>query len=203
MCGRFTQTRSRKEFLEELGEIELPPLFERRFNIAPAQPVAVVRQQAANRIETATWGFDNPHAGAPVINARSETLAERPMFKNLCAANRCLIPADGFFEWKKKQPYYFQLPGNPLFAFAGLWRADRCVILTRAADAGMQGIHHRMPVILPVDHWAQWLTPLSLPGSLFALQHELTVRPVSRRVNSAAHDDPACLAPADVQGELF
>jgi putative SOS response-associated peptidase YedK len=204
MCGRFTQTRSRIEILEELGKIELPPLFERRYNIAPTQKIVVLRQDSAPRAEELIWGFDPPHAGSPVINARSETLTERPMFKNLCATNRCLIPADGFFEWKGRQPCYFQLPQKQLFAFAGLWRNDRCVILTRAADNSMQGIHHRMPVILTKDQWRPWFSaPSAVPVSRFGTPPALSMRPVSHRVNSAAHDDPACLAPADVQGELF
>ena len=131
MCGRFTLTESRKEELEALGNIELPPLFTGRYNIAPTQQVAVIREP--ERIEACTWGFENPHSGTPIINARSETLTERPLFRDLITGNRCLIPADGFFEWKDQQPWYFQLPRKELFTFAGLWSGDRCVIITAAA----------------------------------------------------------------------
>ena len=203
MCGRFTQTKSRKEELESLGGIELPPLFQGRYNIAPSQTVCVIRQQTPSWIEEGIWGFKNPHSGAPIINARSETLGERPMFKDLLTTNRCLIPADGFYEWKGKQAYYFQLPEKQIFAFAGLWRDGRCVIITRAADANMQGIHHRMPVIVEPTNWKKWLTsPSAVPYSLFDIPYSLTARPVSRRVNKVANDDSACIAPADEQIDL-
>jgi len=114
--------------------IELPPLFHGRYNIAPTQTVAVVRQQNPHAAEECIWGFQSPHSVSPVINARSETLVERPMFKNLLSTHRCLIPADGFYEWKGRQPYYFQPPGKQLFGFAGLWQNGRCVIITRAAE---------------------------------------------------------------------
>ncbi len=197
MCGRFTQTKSREEVLEELGSIELPPLFHDRYNIAPSQKVAIIRQSNAVRAEECVWGFENTHDGAPVINARSETLSERPMFKDLLAANRCLIPADGFYEWKGRQPYYFQMPEKQLFAFAGLWRDNRCVIMTRAADQNMRAIHDRMPIILPVELWTQWLDNFQNVPPPF-----LTARPVSRRVNKVRNDDPSCLDPAEVQTDL-
>ncbi len=194
MCGRFTQTKSRKEALEALGEIELPPLFHGRYNIAPTQQVAIIKQQNPTKAEASIWGFS---ASTLVINARSETLAERSMFKDLPRTNRCLIPADGFYEWKNRQPYYFQLPEKQLFAFAGLWREDRCVVITRAAARNMQGIHNRMPIILPVSQWNGWLGN-SLPPE----PPTLVSRPVSRRVNKIANNDPACLAPGEVQTDL-
>ena len=198
MCGRFTQTKSRKEELEALGEIELPPLFQSRYNIAPTQKIAVIHQQTPSRIEAGIWGFKNPRSGAPIINARSETLTERPMFQDLLASNRCLIPADGFYEWKGKQAYYFQLAQKQLFAFAGLWHDGRCVILTRAANANMRGIHHRMPVILTSSHWKRWLETFCL----LKQPPTLVTRPVSRRVNKVIHDDLECLNPADEQIDL-
>ena len=198
MCGRFTQTKSRKEELEALGKIELPPLFQSRYNIAPTQKIAVIHQQIPSRIEACIWGFKNSRSGAPIINARSETLTERPLFKNLLTNHRCLILADGFYEWKSQQPYYFQLPQKQLFAFAGLWHDNRCVILTRTADSNMHGIHTRMPVILTSSHWRHWLetfSPLKQPPTL--VKH-----PVSRRVNKVIHDDPVCIHLADEQIHL-
>jgi putative SOS response-associated peptidase YedK len=198
MCGRFTQTKSREEVLEELGGIELPPLFLGRYNVAPTQKVPVIRQDNPFYAEQYIWGFENPQSRAPIINARFETLSERPMFKDLLARNRCIIPADGFYEWKGRQPYYFQLPDKQLFGFAGLWRADRCIIITRAADDNMQGIHDRMPVILTHDDWASWL-------DRFAFQEDapaLAARPVSRRANAVANDDPECLSAGEVQTDL-
>ncbi len=202
MCGRFTQTKSRKEVLEQLAGIELPPLFHGRYNIAPAQTVATIRTDG--RVAECRWGFNHPKSTAPIINARMETLAERPMFRDLLSAHRCLIPADGFYEWKGKQPYYFQTLEKKLFAFAGLWRDDRCVIITRAADANMQGIHHRMPVVIEPTDWTRWLTsPSTDPCSTFNILRFSPARPVSRRVNKVANDDPACLDPADEQTDLF
>jgi len=208
MCGRFTQTKSRKEVLEQLGGIELPPLFHGRYNIAPAQRIAIIRTDG--HVTECHWGFDHPKSTSPIINARIETLSERPMFKDLLSAHRCLIPADGFYEWKGKQPYYFQTLEKKLFAFAGLWRDGRCVIITRAADANMQGIHPRMPVILPSSQWNRWLQEApNLQSRLTIVNLDcrfdpppLTARPVSRRVNKVANDDPACLAPGEVQADL-
>ena len=193
---------------EQLAEIELPPLFHGRYNIAPTQPVAAIRQATPDKAEECIWGFE---AESLVINARFETLWERPMFRDLADSNRCLIPADGFYEWKGRQPYYFQLPDKTLFAFAGLWRDTRCVVITRAADRNMQGIHNRMPVIIPHDRWETWLLPpksaapkptaVSLDATL--PPPSLTARPVSMRVNKVANDDPCCLDPGEVQAELF
>lgn len=198
MCGRFTQTKSREEVLEELGGIELPPLFLGRYNVAPTQKVSIIRPEHPARALESIWGFANPRSGAPIINARCETLAERPMFKDLLTENRCLIPADGFYEWKGRQPYYFQLPDKALFAFSGLWREDRCVIITRSATATMQGIHDRMPVILARGDWASWLQRFTICEQA----PELTTRPVSRRVNSVSNDDPQCLSTGEVQTDL-
>ena len=210
MCGRFTQTKSRKDVLEQLADIELPPLFHGRYNVAPTQRVAVIRQQQPHLAEECTWGFENPRSAGVVINARSETLSERPMFKNLLYSNRCIVPADGFYEWKGKQPYYFRTLEKKLFGFAGLWQNGRCVIITRAADRNMQGIHNRMPLILRPAEWREWfMVPAEGTGltgiSDFRIPEHpepLSARPVSRRVNKVAHDDPRCLSAGEVQTDL-
>jgi putative SOS response-associated peptidase YedK len=211
MCGRFTQTKSREDILEQLAEIELPPLFHGRYNIAPTQNVAVVRQQNPRTVEQCIWGFENPRSGAPIINARFETLPERPMFKNLLYTHRCLIPADGFYEWKGKQPYYFQTLEKQLFAFAGLWQNGRCVIITRAADQNMQGIHDRMPIILPPSRWSDWLMVPKIGKTTARIGNiplpekpeSIQARPVSPRVNKVANDDPECLSSSGIQTDLF
>ncbi|NLX26265.1 MAG: SOS response-associated peptidase [Lentisphaerae bacterium] len=203
MCGRFTQTKSRKETLEALTTIELPPLFHRRYNVAPTQKVAIVQQQEPTQAVESIWGLEHSHSGAPIINARSEALAERPMFKHLIEGHRCLIFADGFYEWSGKQPYYFQLEEQPIFAFAGLYSRDRCTIITRAANANMRGIHDRMPVILNRSRWEEWLKTADPLDLLRGTAPPLTCRPVSRRVNSVAHDDPRCLDPAEIQTEFL
>ena len=210
MCGRFTQTKSRKDVLEQLADLELPPLFHGRYNVAPTQHVAVIRQQQPHMVEDCIWGFENPRSPAVVINARSETLSERPMFKNLLYSNRCIVPADGFYEWKGKQPYYFQTLEKQLFGFAGLWQNGRCVIITRAADRNMQGIHDRMPIILRPAEWREWFmvpledkSPAALTCFRFPKNSEpLLARPISRRVNKVAHDDPRCLSAGEVQTDL-
>ncbi|MBN2786545.1 MAG: SOS response-associated peptidase [Pontiellaceae bacterium] len=204
MCGRFTQTKTREEILQQLVEIELPPLFQNRYNVAPMQKVATIRNLDTKNAEESIWGFLNPRSSSPVINARSETVYERPMFRNLLTNGRCLIPADGFYEWKGRQPYYFQLPEKELFAFGGLWKNDRCVIITRAADNTMQGIHDRMPFMLRIGQWTSWLSSPSPDRFLHEFQPpEMTCHPVSRRVNAVRNDDPACLSDAEIQEELF
>ncbi|MCF7848854.1 MAG: SOS response-associated peptidase [Kiritimatiellales bacterium] len=210
MCGRFTQTKSREEVLEALADIELPPLFGQRYNIAPTQRVTILRTEAPQRAEAAIWGFRNPQSSAPVINARLETLPERPMFRHLIQNNRCLILADGFYEWKERTPYYFQLPDRSLFAFAGLWQKDACVIITRAADKNMRDIHHRMPLIIPSNHWKTWLTPPHERQSKLTIDNldctlrppPLAAHPVSCRVNKVVNDDVLCIKQVGEQTDL-
>ncbi len=199
MCGRFTQTKTREEVLEQLAEIELPPLFHGRYNVAPTQQIPVIDQNSPNRTTECIWGFENPKSGGVIINARSETLNERPMFNCLFSTNRCLIPADGFYEWKGRQPYFFQLESGAFFAFAGLWNNGRCVIMTRAADENMRGFHDRMPVIVLQEQWKNWLhSPFPPPAP-----PHLKSRPVSPLVNRVGNDCPECIEPAAVQADLF
>jgi len=197
MCGRFTQTQT--ETAKAIADIELPPLFKGRYNVAPTQPVVVIRQGKSG-VDLIPWGFATQHAG-PVINARQETLREKPMFKSLLHAHRCLILADGYYEWNNAQPYYFQLPEKDLFAFAGLWRtapgngaAMETVILTRSADSAIRPIHDRMPVIVPHTDWSDWLEQCRLPQP-----PSLAFHPVSRKVNNVSCDDPSCIQPAPEQ----
>lgn len=202
MCGRFTQTKTAVERIRALADIDLPPLFRGRYNVAPTQTVATIRAEAPTAVHPSVWGFTAP--AGPVINARLETLGEKPLFRGLLERNRCLIPADGFYEWKGKQPWYFQLPDRSLFAFAGLWRPrhtapdeSECVIITRAAGPAVEPIHSRMPVILPPESWPLWLGGFRLPEP-----PSLEGRPVSPRVNRVINDDPSCIEPPE-QGELF
>ena len=205
MCGRFTQTKPNLEKIEGLANIDLPPLFQGRYNIAPSQPVAVVHSQVPDAVISSSWGFPVPQ-GSLVINARMETLQEKSLFSHLLDAHRCLILADGFYEWKDRQPYYFQLPDQSLFAFAGLWRPraddpgrNECVIVTRAAGPDVKPIHDRMPVILRPEAWPEWIGGFRLPDT----PPGLTARPVSKRVNKVINDDPLCIKPSPVQGDLF
>lgn len=208
----MAQTESFPEMFE-ISDVRLPP----RFNIAPTQDAPVVRQDddGTRMLVLLRWGLIPSWAkdismGARMINARSETVEEKPVFRAAFRRRRCLVPADGFFEWRKegaaKQPYYFSMKGGNPFAFAGLWDAyespdaylETYTILTCEANETVEPIHHRMPVILPPDLYAKWLQPGSPEGELKALlrpypEDDLQVYPVSRMVNSPSNDSPLCI----------
>ena len=225
MCGRFTLRTPLTVLIEHYdldarGDRQLP-LFEARYNIAPTQDVLAIRADATTGARTASmlrWGLipswaDDPEIGARMINARSETAAEKPSFRSAFRRRRCLIAADGFYEWKRenggKQPYYFHMQEGRPFAFAGLWESwDKgggalrsCAILTTRANSVLDGIHDRMPVILPSGAYDLWLDPdadreqladllIPYPGD------DLETYPVSRYVNSPRNNDERCIEPA-------
>ncbi len=215
MCGRFTLTRSAAEVAEHFGLSAAPELAP-RFNIAPTQEVAVVREgEGARALERMHWGLV-PHwakhaqGALKLINARIETSAEKPAFREAIRLRRCLVPADGFYEWKGRgrQPHHVTLPGGGLFGIAGLyehWQAPGGATLTSVAlltcDAApnLRALHDRMPVILDSDDYAAWLSrertqaAAALAGVSVSLGERLVMRPVGRRVNSVRHDDAACL----------
>jgi putative SOS response-associated peptidase YedK len=219
MCGRFTQA-SPTEVIGELFDVaEVPPL-PKRYNIAPTQDVAVVRPAAAGReLALLHWGLIPSWAkeramGARMINARAETLAEKPAFRGAYKARRCLIVADGFFEWQKagprKQPWYFSLADGGPFGFAGLWErwedpegeaVESCAIVTTTANDVVAPVHDRMPVIVPQGEYELWLAPRITDATRLASvlrpypAEALRGHPVSLRVNSPGNDDPACIAP--------
>jgi putative SOS response-associated peptidase YedK len=190
-----------------------------RYNIAPTQQVAVVRASAnGNTLHMLRWGLipswsKDSSASARMINARSETAAEKPAFRAAFKQRRCLIPANGFFEWqgkgRQKQPFYFQLDDGQLFAFAGLWEAwkgpdglvETCTILTTNANDVLQPIHDRMPVIIDPANYALWLnSSLHDPGPLQDLlrpypSEAMRTYPVSTVVNKPANETPQCVAP--------
>jgi putative SOS response-associated peptidase YedK len=226
MCGRFTLTQS-PELVAELFELEDLPQFVAGFNIAPTQPVPVIRLAEARSSKLAQRHFDflywglipswakDPSMGARMINARSETVTEKPSFRTAFKRRRCLIVADGFYEWQKvgskKQPYYFHLDDHRPFGFAGLWERwhspagdeiESCTILTTAANELMRPIHDRMPVILPPQLQAQWLDPTQDGTKLLPLlqpypEAEMHSYPVSTAVNSPKHDSPDCILPLE------
>jgi putative SOS response-associated peptidase YedK len=227
MCGRFTLTRSAAEVAEHFGLAAAPELAP-RFNVAPSQRAPVVRAGPDGKRECATlaWGlvpFWAKHArdAARHINARVETLAERPAFREAAARRRCLVPADGFYEWSgargSRQPHHVALADGGLLAFAGLWERWRApdgephesfAIVTTAATPNIRGLHDRMPLVVDPAGYGAWLAPEAhdvarvlgaLPTTRGA---ELVVRPVSSHVNDVRHDDPRCLAPAE-QASLF
>lgn len=197
---------------------ELPP----RYNVAPTQPVAAVRRaagEARRELVMLRWGLvpfwaDDLKIGAKHINARSESAADKPAFRAAFRERRCLIVADGFFEWQKvgskKQPYLFQMKDGRPFAFAGLWdrwrdpdknRIESCTILTTKANELVSLLHDRMPVILKPADYERWLDPQvqdleSLQPLLCPFDSEaMSAQPVSKQVNNARNDDPTCIAP--------
>ncbi|MDQ3864253.1 MAG: SOS response-associated peptidase [Actinomycetota bacterium] len=220
MCGRYTLStpagRLAEEFRVDEGAVEIPP----SYNIAPTQEVAAVLAEGdRRRLEMLRWGLvpswaDDPEIGARMINARSETAAEKPSFRSAFRNRRCLIAADGFYEWKRenggKQPYYFRMQDGRPFAFAGLWESwDKggdgplrtCAILTTRANSVLDGIHDRMPVILPPDSYDAWLDPDADKEELTELMmpylgDDLETYPVSRFVNSPRNNDERCIEPA-------
>jgi putative SOS response-associated peptidase YedK len=218
MCGRFNLTASGQEIAEAF-DLEDAPELTPRYNIAPTQPVAVVRLEAGTahrRLSALRWGLvpeGAPETERGHINARGETAWEKPSFREAFARRRCVIPATGFYEWqrtgaKRRRPWLFALGTGRPFAFAGLWEpparagaAPTCTILTTEPNDVTRPVHDRMPVILSPDGVARWLDPR--PGDAVRLRPLLvpypaaamTARPVSTAVNNARFDDPACLAP--------
>ena len=208
MCGRFTQHHPIEEIIErfEVAEVEYEP--EPRYNIAPTQTVTAIIQNHARAVVGLQWGLipfwaKDPKIASQLINARAETLAEKPSFKYALSKRRCLIPIDGFYEWKKQkggnQPYYIRRRDGGLFAFAGLWEEWKtpegevrktCTIITTEPNELMATIHHRMPVIFKPEHEAEWLDPAAhyAPALTQLLRTypdgELEMLPVSRAVNS-------------------
>ncbi len=226
MCGRYTLIAPAK-MLEELFRLdilgELPP----RYNIAPGQPVPAVRASKTGTREPALfqWGLipswsKDPGVGARMINARAETAADKPSFRAAMKRRRCLIPADGFYEWAKigaaKQPFYIRMKDKRPFAFAGLWEQwcgedgseiGSCAILTTDANDLLKPIHHRMPVILAPGDYGRWTDPaVETPAAVADLlrpfsSEEMTARPVSRRVNNPRNDDASCIEAVCIEGE--
>ena len=209
------------------------PEFRARYNIAPMQPVAAIRLRGAEGPERECvwlrWGLapswaKDPAIGNSLINARCETAAAKPAFRAAFRRRRCLVPADGFYEWQRtggrKQPYFFHRADDHPFAIAGLWELwegpdhaalETCTLLTTAANGLMRPIHDRMPVILPPEAYSPWLDPTVEPAELQPWlapppDDALTVHPVGALVNSPRNDDPRCIArtaPADVGPTLF
>jgi len=220
MCGRYTLRTPVEKLAEEFGledsSVDLPP----NYNVAPTQGVAaVLAENGHRRLEVLRWGLippwaDDPQIGSRMINARAETAHEKPSFRRAFRERRCLIPADGFYEWKRtngtKQPYYIHMKEGRPFAFAGLWESWReedgpevrsCAILTTRPNALASEIHDRMPVILPAGSREAWLDPEAEKEELLALlepypEDEMEAYPVSRYVNSPQNNDPRCVEPA-------
>lgn len=226
MCGRFTlhtpEPLVRAVFQLETGESgSSADVLQPRYNIAPSQDIAIVRDTGSGReLVKARWGLVPHWSKAPqikysTINARIESVAEKPAYRAPFRRRRCLIPADGFYEWHevngKKQPLYIRLRDAGVFAFAGLWdrwegsgeSLESCTIIVMPSSAAMQAVHPRMPVIVNPVHYDGWLD-YSVTGKQEILHRldaersaELVSYPVSEWVNSPAHDDSRCIQAVD------
>jgi len=233
MCGRYRLSR-RKQIIEEYFDCDSwDDAWSPRYNIAPTQPIPVIRQHPKDpvrQISLMKWGLiphwsKDPSIAMDTINAKSETAATKPAFRDPLKFRRCLIPADGFYEWKRngasKQPFCFEVNEGELFAFAGLWDGWKqpngdwlrtCSILTTIPNAVTSAIHDRMPVILHPDSYDLWLDPgvteVQVVSELLKPYEARLMRsyPVSTRVNNVANDDEECSRPAviaDTQNRLF
>ena len=226
MCGRFTQRMTWRELHERMGLLGTPLNLRPRFNVAPSQDVAAVRaNDDGHTLAMMRWGLipawaRDPAIGHRLINARSETASEKPSFRSAYRRRHCLIPADGFYEWKRegktRQPWLFGLSDAAPFAFAGLWErwtvpagtaltgslAERSpgdtvetfTILTTAANETVAPVHGRMPVILPPEACGPWLAGEDVPLIPYPAD-AMTAHPVSTHVNRPANDDPRCVEP--------
>jgi len=209
MCNRYTISERKLRRESRFGSIQVE--LEPRYNIAPTQgaPVALLRDGVL-RLQELRWGFDG--VNGPVMNARSETAGEKRMFRSAWNEGRCIVPADGFYEWKEmpegKQPYRFVRRDRALFWFAGLHEAGKFTILTQPAKGCVAAMHDRMPLIVADEVIDWWLEPGTAPPTA-----ELTDRaadaallecyPVTRAMSDARHDTPDCIVPIQLpQGEF-
>ncbi|WP_096599020.1 SOS response-associated peptidase family protein [Calothrix sp. NIES-2100] len=223
MCGRFTLNQTAAA-LAQAFDLEAVPELAAQYNIAPTQMVATVVHKPESdkcQFQQLRWGLipswaKDPGIGAKLINARAETVAEKPSFRSAFKHRRCLVLADGFYEWEKqqhkKQPFYFRVQNGQPFAFAGLWEKwqspsgeeiTSCTILTTTANEVLQPIHDRMPVILAANDYNLWLDPQQQkPEVLQPLLRPypagaMTSYPVSTLVNKPQHNTPECILPID------
>jgi len=220
MCGRIVLKAPSRQVAEEF-ELPNEPVLEERFNIAPTEPVAAVRigVDGSRSCDTLQWGLippwsTDPRVGAKMFNARSETVTDKPSFREAFAQRRCLVPVSGFYEWKKQDtarlPYYFSHADQRVLALAGLWERwefpggkvlESCSVLTTAANQFMRRFHHRMPVILSPADYGRWLETgadeaeglqdLLVP----AAEDVLRSWPVADLVNKSSNDGPQLIEP--------
>ncbi|MDX1437351.1 MAG: SOS response-associated peptidase [Anaerolineales bacterium] len=222
MCGRFTLTSDPNTIQAAFPGVSVPSEMTPRYNVAPTQPVAVIPNDGNKAVDFFVWGLipswaKDPKIGSRMINARSETLAEKPSFKAAYRRRRCLILADGFYEWQKrpgvksKVPHYLRLESGEPFGLAGLWERwfspdgseiKSCTIITTEPNELVEKVHNRMPVIMHPGAYDDWLDPEERDPE--SLQHllapfpaiEMVAYPVSTMVNSPANDVPELVTPA-------
>jgi putative SOS response-associated peptidase YedK len=219
MCGRFALTLDPADLQEAFPEFIFPAQVTPRYNIAPTQPILALPNDGTNKADYFTWGLipswaKDPAIGNRMINARAETLAEKPSFRSAYKYRRCLIFANGFYEWqvspgsKNKIPHFIHLKSGEPFAFAGLWEhwqsgdgseVRSAAIITTEPNGMMSSIHNRMPVVLPRHAYTQWLDPAPrFPVDLNSLlipfpAEKMEAYPISTLVNSPGNDKPEIL----------
>jgi putative SOS response-associated peptidase YedK len=222
MCGRFTLIEDPADAGDQFPDVSFPAQFASRFNIAPSQPVLAIRNDRHSEAEFLLWGLipswaKDPTIGSRLINARGETLAEKPAFRGPFKHKRCLILADGFYEWKStpaangKVPHFVRMKTGGVFTFAGLWddwhgpdgaSIRTCTIVTTTPNELMASIHNRMPLILGKEDREAWLgAGAAETARLQALinpfpAERMEAYPVSTLVNNPANDRPECVLPA-------
>jgi len=229
VCGRFSLSTPPTEIAEHFHLGEAPAL-EPRFNVAPGQWIATIARVADEQrsvLSMRRWGLvpswsKDEKIGNRLINARAETVAEKPSFRTALRRRRCLVPADGFYEWAgrkgAKQPYFIGFEGRALFAFAGLWERwtppegepiDTCTLLTTAASEQLRTLHDRMPVIVDPHDYDLWMDPDVREPDLVSpvigrnRGSALDFYPISHHVNDVHHDDPRCLEPISDPARFF
>ena len=221
MCGRFTLTTLARSLAEQFGLSGELPEFSPSYNVAPSREIAAVGadSEGERKLRLLRWGLvphwaKDPDIGSRMINARAESVAEKPTFKAAFRRRRCMILADGFYEWRReggsgpKQPYYIKMSDGSPYAFAGLWESwerdgekiRSCTIITTEANERLADIHHRMPVILAPEDYAAWLDAESGEEDLLSLlapypSERMEAYPVSTHVNRTANDDSGCVDP--------
>jgi putative SOS response-associated peptidase YedK len=222
MCGRFTLTVNPADLQDTFANYTFPPMFAPRFNIAPSQPILAVPNDDKFTADFFIWGLiptwaKDPSIGNRLINARAETLAEKPSFRGSYKYKRCVVLADGYYEWKategkkSKTPYYIHMQDRQPFAIAGLWDTwdspdgsslKTCTLITTTPNELMEPIHDRMPAILHPRDYAKWLDPApQTPESLQPLLKPfpaaaMAAYAVSTKVNKPANDAPELVVPA-------
>ena len=218
MCGRFALATTSEELVNHFN-LKRKVTLGSRYNIAPSQPVIIIRSgTSSNKLSAIRWGLI-PHwskdekIGFKLINARAETVQEKPSFRDAFKSRRCLIPATGFYEWKQegrmKQPYYIKMKNGSLFAMAGIWESwqdpegktiDSCAIITTDANGIVGKIHDRMPVIMSNKSYGLWLSSTSNSLQEFLRPYspfKMTAYPVSGMINNAKNEGEGCIRKID------
>ncbi len=216
MCGRFTQTKSKQDIKKRFNVKKVPDGIGELYNIAPDQSIPAILNESPDEVSLVKWGLlpswsKEEKSKYSMINARAETLLEKPSYKRLIQKRRCLIPADSFFEWKKidgkKSPHRIMLKDGELFAFAGLWDLweregkviKSCTIITTTPNSLCKPIHDRMPVILPQNREKDWLSEIPTEEAIKLLQpytsNDMSCYEISLKVNNPSNNSPEVILP--------